>query len=66
MSLPKSAVNKCLLKPYKKSVETCRAHHEVGIAKRLCRNELRNKYPTLSYIPCGAQRGLYLWDIQTE
>ena len=30
------------------------------------RNELRNKYPTLSYIPCEVQRGLYLWNIQTE
>ena len=44
---------------YKKSVETCRAHHVTGIAKRHRRNELRNKYPTLSYIPCEVQRGLY-------
>ena len=45
---------------YKKSVETCRAHHVTGIAKRHRRNELRNKYPTLSYIPRGVQQGLYL------
>ncbi len=33
-SLPKSAVNKGLPNiPYKKSVETCRAHHISGIAK---------------------------------
>ena len=24
------------------------------------RNEQRNKYPTLSYIPCEVQRGLYV------
>ena len=28
--------------------------------KNLLRNELRNKYPTLSYIPRGVQHGLYL------
>ena len=33
-SLPKSAVKECLPNiPYKKSVETCHAHHKVGIAK---------------------------------
>ena len=56
ISLPKSV----LFSVYKKSVETCRAHHEVGIAKRLCRNEQRNKYPTLSYIPCEVQQGPYV------
>ena len=45
---------------YKKSVRTCRAHHISGIGKHLKENELRNKYPTLSYIPCGVQQGLYL------
>jgi len=44
---------------YKKSVETCHAHHTIGIAKHHNRNELKNKYPTLSYIPCEVQRGLY-------
>ncbi len=48
-----------LINGYKKSVETCRAHHKVGIAKHHNRNEPRNKYPTLSYIPCEVQRGLY-------
>ena len=45
---------------YKKSVETCHAHRITGIGKRHRRNELRNKYPTLSYIPCEVQRGLYI------
>ena len=35
---------------YKKSVETCLAHHITGIAKHHQENELRNKYPTLSHI----------------
>ena len=51
---------------YKKSVETCHAHRITGIGKRHRRNELRNKYPTLSYIPRGVQQGLYFVDIQTE
>ncbi len=59
MSLPKSALIRCLINGYKKSVETCHAHRISGIAKRHRRNELRNKYPTLSYIPCRVQRGLY-------
>ena len=50
----------CLANGYKKSVETCHAHHKVGIAKHHNRNELRNKYPTLSYIPRGVQQGLYM------
>ena len=58
---PEISINNflCLINVYKKSVETCRAHHVTGIAKRHRRNELRNKYPTLSYIPCEVQRGLY-------
>ena len=54
-----SIINFVLDYVYKKSVETCRAHHVTGIAKRHRRNELRNKYPTLSYIPYEVQRGLY-------
>ena len=56
----------CLIIPYKKSVETCRAHHITGIAKRHKENELRNKYPTLSYIPCGVQQRLYLCGIYKQ
>ena len=29
-------------------------------------NELRNKYPTLSYIPCEVQRGLYTCGIYKQ
>ena len=58
---PEISVNKwCLIIPYKKSVETCRAHHITGIAKHHQENELRNKYPTLSYIPCEVQQGPYV------
>ena len=60
-SLPKSAVKECLPNiPYKKSVETCRAHRTSGIGKHHAKDELRNKYPTLSYIPCEVQQGLYV------
>ena len=46
---------------YKKSVETCRAHRITGIGKRHRRNELRNKYPTLLYIPWGAAWAVLVW-----
>ena len=45
---------------YKKSVETCRAHRKSGIAKHREENELRNKYPTLLYMPYEVQQGLYV------
>ena len=66
-SLPKSAIHNYVFAiVYKKSVETCRAHHVTGIAKRHRRNELRNKYPTLSYIPERYSMGCTQSDIQTE
>ena len=58
---PEISVNNFVLDyRYKKSVETCRAHRKSGIAKHHEENELRNKYPTLSYIPRGVQHGAVL------
>ena len=47
--------------------ETCLAHHIAGIAKHHCRNEQRNKHPTLWYIYSTAYgAGLYGLQIYTQ
>ena len=44
---PQSQLNNMFTNGYKKSVETCHAHHITGIAKHHQENKQRNKYPTL-------------------
>ena len=58
MSLPKSAINLSDYTIQEKRRDLSRSSF-IRLWKTYNRNELRNKYPTLSYIPCRVQRGLY-------
>ena len=62
MSLPKSAVNKCLLKLYKKSVETCPLIKQLVSANTIKEMNRRTNTPRCLYTLCKAQRGLYAYN----
>ena len=59
---PQSQLNNMFTNGYKKSVETCHAHHVIGIAKHHQGNEQKNKYPTLFVYLDKVQRGLYAYN----